>query len=141
MSTGSRDDKLERYRDKRSAPQTPEPLGGSAPQGERRIFVVQKHHASSLHWDLRLEMDGVLESWAVPKGPSPNSADKRLAMHVEPHPLEYAEFEGVIPEGQYGAGPRSAGTRASGSRSPVTSTASSCSSSGGSGKETWYTLK
>ena len=105
MSTGSRDDKLERYRDKRSAPQTPEPLGGSAPQGERRIFVVQKHHASSLHWDLRLEMDGVLESWAVPKGPSPNSADKRLAMHVEPHPLEYAEFEGVIPEGQYGAGP------------------------------------
>ena len=96
-------DRLAAYREKRSASRTPEPFGGRVVAGGS-IFVVQKHDARNLHWDLRLELDGVLLSWAVPKGPSPNQADKRLAMQTEDHPLEYAEFEGVIPEGEYGAG-------------------------------------
>ncbi|HSH74400.1 MAG TPA: DNA polymerase ligase N-terminal domain-containing protein, partial [Longimicrobiales bacterium] len=99
----SQHDRLAAYRRKRSASRTPEPFGGQVVAGGS-VFVVQKHAARSLHWDLRLELDGVLLSWAVPKGPSPNQADKRLAMRTEDHPLEYAEFEGVIPEGEYGAG-------------------------------------
>lgn len=101
--TPDRDDRLATYRDKRTASRTPEPFGGRVIAGGS-IFVVQKHAARNLHWDLRLELDGVLLSWAIPKGPSPNQDDKRLAMMTEDHPLEYAEFEGVIPEGEYGAG-------------------------------------
>jgi bifunctional non-homologous end joining protein LigD len=101
--TPSRDDRLATYRAKRTASRTPEPFGGRVVAGGS-VFVVQKHDARNLHWDLRLELDGVLLSWAVPKGPSPNQADKRLAMMTEDHPLEYAEFEGIIPEGEYGAG-------------------------------------
>lgn len=96
-------DRLARYRAKRAASRTPEPFGGQVLAGGS-LFVVQKHAATRLHWDLRLEHEGVLMSWAVPKGPSPNQADKRLAVRTEDHPLEYAEFEGVIPKGEYGAG-------------------------------------
>ena len=97
-------DSLKTYKAKRNFAITPEPAEGGQQGGEALTFVIQKHWASRLHYDFRLELDGVMMSWAVPKGPSYDTHDKRMAVHVEDHPISYNDFEGTIPEKQYGAG-------------------------------------
>jgi DNA ligase D-like protein (predicted 3'-phosphoesterase) len=99
------DSKLEEYKNKRDFPSPGEPSGeGESNMAQSPMFVIQKHDASSLHYDFRIEVDGVFKSWAVPKGPSTDPREKRLAMPTEDHSLEYGDFEGVIPENQYGGG-------------------------------------
>jgi bifunctional non-homologous end joining protein LigD len=103
--SGSDTKKLDTYRAKRDPKKTPEPMGSRAPEPpSRRRFVIQEHHARALHWDLRLERDGVLASWALPKGLPETPEKNHLAVHTEDHPLEYATFEGDIPQGEYGGG-------------------------------------
>lgn len=96
---------LLKYKKKRNLKSSKEPSGKIKKSSSKKsIYVIQEHHASHLHWDLRLEFDGVLKSWAIPKIPPRTKGEKRLAIHVEDHPLEYAKFHGIIPEGNYGAG-------------------------------------
>jgi DNA ligase D-like protein (predicted 3'-phosphoesterase) len=97
-------DPLREYRERRDVDATPEPAGEVRPPSERPLLVVQQHDASSMHFDVRVETDGVLASWAVPKGPSTDPRDKRLAVRTEDHPLDYADFEGAIAEDEYGGG-------------------------------------
>lgn len=102
--SNARDNRLSRYQQKRDFDRTREPGSNFGDRSGGRRFVIQKHDASSLHYDFRLEVDGVLVSWAVPKGPSTVPSDKRLAVQTEDHPLDYVGFEGCIPEGEYGGG-------------------------------------
>ncbi|RJP16044.1 MAG: DNA ligase [Candidatus Abyssobacteria bacterium SURF_5] len=99
-----RKDPLDEYKKKRDLRKTSEPAGKKKKRSEQPIFVIQKHAATRLHYDFRIEVDGVLKSWAIPKGPSLIPKEKRLAVPTEDHPMDYADFEGVIPEEEYGGG-------------------------------------
>lgn len=97
-------DKLKSYHEKRNLNMSPEPSGINNKVNDNPVFIIQKHNARNLHYDFRLEIDGMLKSWVIPKGPSTDPSDKRLAILTEDHPLDYSDFEGIIPEGNYGAG-------------------------------------